>query len=153
MIQVLAVAGGMLAVLAFVGGYNVGSRQANKKLVELQTSVEVSKKLHEAELERLTRRGKELEGQLKTRKAQIQTVTKETVREIPLLVSDGKCLSAGWVRVHDAAVAGVSVASREPDGAAGEVTAARAAEVVVSNYGECLAWREQLISLQEWVRR
>lgn len=147
--EVYALITGALALLCFVGGVMVGSNFANKALASYKAEVEVASKLHEAELARMKNYGLKLERELKSRVDVIRTVTKEVVREIPTVVGDGVCINDGWVRVHDAA-AGVSVAPREFVGPAPAVTAARAAEVVAENYGDCLVWREQLLGWQKW---
>lgn len=120
------------------------------RYADLKAATDAANKVNQAEIARLTGYGKGLEAELKKRQVQIKTVTKEIVREIPTVVGDGDCINRGWVRVHDAAALGVSVATREPDDAAGAVTAARAAEAVTVNYGECLVWREQLLAWQRW---
>jgi len=148
--EVCALIAGGLALLAFTLGVGVGSHFSAKSLAKLQAEIGVATKVHEAELQRLTEYGQQLEAQLKQRNVQIRTVTKEIVREIPKLVGDGVCINPGWVRVHDAAAAGVSVGASEFVGPAPDVTAARAAEVVAQNYGECLIWREQLLGWQKW---
>lgn len=147
--QVCALLASALALVAFVGGFSAGSYHMGKQYGELKSQVEAAAQVHAVEVARLAEYGKGLEAELKKRQGQIRTVTKEIVREIPTVVGDGNCINNGWVRVHDAAV-GVSVPARQPDDSTGGVTAARAAETVVVNYGECLAWREQLLAWQKW---
>lgn len=148
--EICAIVAGALGLLGFTGGVWIGSHFSSKALAKLQADLDASHKLHELERQRLSERGQQLEAQLKNRKAEIRTVTNEIVREIPKVVGDGVCINPGWVRVHDAAAAGVSVAPGEFVGPAPNITAARAAEVVTQNYGECLLWREQLLGWQKW---
>jgi hypothetical protein len=137
------------ALLSFVGGVMVGSNHANKALEKFKAEVALANKVTEAEMARLAAYSQALEEQLKKRKTEIRTVTNEIVKEIPKLVGSGYCINSGWVRVHDAA-AGVSLPAAEFVGPTQDVTAARAAEVVVTNYGECNVWREQLLGWQKW---
>jgi broad specificity polyphosphatase/5'/3'-nucleotidase SurE len=60
-------------------------------------------------------------------------------------------LPFGWVRLHDAAVLGVSPAAPlpgEPDGAPSGINASAALGNDVANFGTCAATRQQLIDLQ-----
>jgi hypothetical protein len=85
-------------------------------------------------------------------KARIQTVTKEIIREVPVLVPAGTPpLPGGWRVLHDAAATGTPPA---PPGGPDEapVPAAEAAETVVENYGVCRDTADQLEKLQQWVR-
>lgn len=147
--ELCALAASALALIGFTSGVWLGSSQSARALAKLQSEIESAQKVHEIERQRLVEYGQQLEAQLKKRKVEIRTVTNEIVKEIPKLVGDGQCINAGWVRVHDAA-AGVSVPAGEFVGPTLEVTAARAAEVVVTNYGECNVWREQLLGWQQW---
>lgn len=148
--EICALIAGALGLLGFTGGVMVGSNYSSKALAKLEAEVATAKKVQEVELQRLMDYSQQLEAQLRQRNVQIRTVTKEIVREIPTLVGDGVCINPGWVRVHDAAAAGVSVGPSEFVGPAPDVTAARAAEVVAQNYGECLVWREQVLGWQKW---
>jgi hypothetical protein len=66
-------------------------------------------------------------------------------------------LSVGFVRVHDAAALGVSLASLpdptgQPDDAASRVAPSDLGAVIAGNYGRCQADAEQLSALQQWIR-
>lgn len=148
--EVFALLAGALALAGFTSGVWVGSHFAGKNLAKLQAELDAAQKVHALEAQRLTEYGQQLEAQLKNRKVEIRTVTNEIVREIPKVVGDGVCINPGWVRVHDAAAAGVPIATSEFVGPTPDITAARAAEVVTQNYGECLLWREQLLGWQKW---
>lgn len=150
MTQVIALLIAAGSLLSFVGGVMVGSHHASKALEKFKAEVALANKVTEAEMARLAAYSQALEEQLKKRKVEIRTVTNEIVKEIPKLVGGGNCINPGWVRVHDAAAAGVSVGAGEFVGPTQDVTAARAAEVVTQNYGECLVWREQVLGWQKW---
>ena len=86
----------------------------------------------------------------------VEGKTREIEKLIPVyLPADGTdCrLSAGFRLLHDAAASGdLLPATPGPlDDRAGQVEPASAAKTVSANYGACLAWREQLIGLQDWV--
>lgn len=77
--------------------------------------------------------------------------------EVPVYVSpeaDAACvLSRGFVRLHDAAVAGiVPGAAGGPDAAPAGIALSTVAGTVAANYERCHENTEQLIALQEWVR-
>jgi hypothetical protein len=63
----------------------------------------------------------------------------------------------GFVRLHDAAVAGDDLSAAAPgsvgpDDAASGVAASAAAAVIVGNYGACHADQARLAALQAWAR-
>jgi len=88
----------------------------------------------------------------------VEKVGQTIVKEIPVYVTaeaDRACtVPAGFVRVHDAAAAGVP--PPEPAGSADAAPAGIAlsavAGTVADNYTSCRAIREQLISLQEYLQ-
>ncbi|HFH4653106.1 hypothetical protein [Pseudomonas aeruginosa] len=88
----------------------------------------------------------------------VEKVGQTIVKEIPVYVTaeaDRACtVPAGFVRVHDAAAAGVP--PPEPAGPADAAPAGIAlsavAGTVADNYTSCRAIREQLISLQEYLQ-
>ncbi len=91
----------------------------------------------------------------------IQTVTKEVIRYVPQILTpdiDHRYpLPVGFVRVHDAGVAGdlstLSKPAGEPDDAPSDVTASEAAVVIAANYGSCAETSGRLIALQDWVNQ
>jgi hypothetical protein len=93
---------------------------------------------------------------------QVRTVTRRLIEKVPVYVSPQTDrafpLSWGFVRLHDAAVRGDdrSAAAEdpaEPDDAASDVAASRAAAVIAANYGGCRADRQRLSDLQAWAKR
>lgn len=63
-------------------------------------------------------------------------------------------LSVGFVRVHDAAAAGVPLvpSARDTDATRAGVASSDAAGVIAGNYGACHETAAQLTALQDWVR-
>lgn len=91
--------------------------------------------------------------------AQIQTVTRTIIKEVPRYVSrqaDAGCrVPDGFVGVHDSAASGVPPvppAAGQPYDAASGVDLSAVAVTVADNYGTCNAVRQQLLDLQRWVR-
>lgn len=108
-----------------------------------------------ADVLRLTKRAsaaseKALTGRLKDR-TRILTITKEIIREVPVLVPPGTPALPGGFRVlHDAAALGVPAATRGADAA--PAPAQDAATTIVDNYGTCRDTASQLERLQQWIR-
>lgn len=87
----------------------------------------------------------------------VRTVTRTITKEIPRYVSPeavSRCdVPDGFVRVHDAAAAGVLPdPPSELDAAPSGVGIDQVAGTVVENYGTCAETSAQLIALQAWVR-
>ncbi|KRA15353.1 hypothetical protein [Lysobacter sp. Root604] len=81
------------------------------------------------------------------------TITKE----IPIYVTpkaDAACtLTAGFVRIHDAAAGNVppDASAGDPDAPAAGLTLSAVADTVAGNYTACHVIREQVIGLQDYV--
>jgi hypothetical protein len=93
------------------------------------------------------------------RQDRIRTVTRILTKEIPVYVAPETdvrfALPDGFVRLHDAAAAGLpagAISPTEPDDTASDFTFAQAAGVIVANYGECHADQQRLTDLQAWLR-
>jgi len=91
----------------------------------------------------------------------VRTVTRTLIEKAPVYVSattDARFpLPLGFVRLHDAAVAGDDLSaaapgSGGPDDAPSGVAASAAAAVIVGNYGACHADQARLAALQAWAR-
>ncbi|MFI4974029.1 MAG: hypothetical protein ACHP84_05785 [Caulobacterales bacterium] len=91
----------------------------------------------------------------------IRVVTRMLIQEVPEHVTpkiDASFpLSAGFVRVHDAAAAGHELPAAaqgpgQPDEGPSPVAASAAATVIAGNYGACRADQQRLADLQAWVR-
>lgn len=89
----------------------------------------------------------------------IRYVTQTLVEKVPEYVTpeaDARCVvPLGFVRVHDAAAAGlptvVASADRAHDAPSG-VELSTIAATVAGNYGTCNSFRQTLIDLQAWER-
>jgi hypothetical protein len=91
------------------------------------------------------------------RQAEVRTVTQTLIREVPIYVTaeaDARCdVPAGFVRLHDAAAAGVSAAPNptgRPADAPSDLALSAVAETVTDNYGACLGAFEQVKGWQGW---
>lgn len=91
------------------------------------------------------------------RQAQVRTVTQTLIKEVPIYVTaeaDRRCdVPAGFVRLHDAAAAGLPAApdpAGRPADAASGVALSAVGETVVANYGACRTAIEQLTGWQAW---
>jgi hypothetical protein len=91
----------------------------------------------------------------------IRTVTRTLIQKVPVYVSaqtDADFpLSLGFVRLHDAAVAGDDLPAAasgpdRPDDTPSGVAASAAAVTIVTNYGACRADQARLAELQGWAR-
>lgn len=87
----------------------------------------------------------------------VQGVTRVITKEIPVYVTstaDAGCvIPAGFVRVHDAAAAGVvPQPAGDPDAPAPGVALSTVAETVTDNYGVAHEIAAQLTALQDWIR-
>lgn len=79
------------------------------------------------------------------------------IKEVPVYVSpeaDAACvLSRGFVRLHDAAAAGVvPEPAGGPDASPAGIALSTVAGTVADNYQRCRENAEQLIGLQAWIR-
>jgi hypothetical protein len=85
----------------------------------------------------------------------VRDTTHQLQREAPRYVTPATDraypLPVGFVRLHDAAAAGVLPGpAGAADAQAADVAASEAAVVIAGNYGTCHELREQLIALQAW---
>lgn len=81
-----------------------------------------------------------------------KTIEKEVIRYVQT-VPPACQLSAGWVRLHDAAaLSAVPAAPSEPDAQPSGFTDVDGLVTVVGNYEACNETRQQLVDLQAWLR-
>lgn len=89
----------------------------------------------------------------------IVTRTIGLIQEVPIYVTPETDalfpLPCGFIRLHDAVVAGVEPSALpnpagKSDGDACEVKASTAASVIAENYGAALGWRQSLVDWQDW---
>lgn len=89
-------------------------------------------------------------------RTQIQTLTREVTKYVPVEVDRGVVIPWGFVRVLDAAAGGagdpaaISVGAGESDTAASDVTLSEIATLSAANDGACRANAEQLAALEQW---
>lgn len=166
-VKVVAVVVAMAAASLF--SYKLASNLKQIEIEKLGKEYELYKSNSAKERAEMLARNQELEA--KSSEVTVQVLTKyvnrvnvvkekgeEIVREVPIYItkeSDAKCvIPIGFVRVHDAATRGEKV----PDstGPANErptdIKLSEATETITGNYGTCNQVREQLKSLQEWVK-
>ncbi|MBJ7446868.1 MAG: hypothetical protein JHC81_04975 [Brevundimonas sp.] len=95
------------------------------------------------------------------RQAQTRTVYRTITERIPVYVPPeidrAYPVPYGFVRLHDAAAVGAAPAlpdgTGQPDDAPSGVALSAVAGTVIDNYGQCYAWRDQLIGWQDWYRQ
>lgn len=154
-----------LAVLAFVaaalfGAYAKG-RNDESAHWKLQIA-EAREAAHERERElgrAIGEQGRALEAARDKRETITKTITREVEHYVPMVVESPEAracarLPGGWRLLHDAAAAGVPPAPLPTPGTADTPgpTPTDSLRAVVGNYGQCLAWRDQVIGWQEWYR-
>lgn len=89
-------------------------------------------------------------------RTQIQTLTREVTKYVPVEVDRGVVIPWGFVRILDAAATGagdpsaISVGAGESDTAAADVTLSEIAALSAANDGACRANAEQLAALEQW---
>lgn len=89
----------------------------------------------------------------KTR-VEIQTRTVTLIKKVPIYVpasADRDCIvPTGFVRVHDAAAAGLPETAGGPDQAPSGVPLSAIAATVVANYGVAYDWRAEAMTWRGW---
>jgi hypothetical protein len=151
----LSIALGLAAAIAgFAGGWKVHDwRDAASELAAARNAVTVVQ--HQAAVG--------LQVAVASQQAQdhVRIVTRTLIEKVPEYVTpaaDARYpLPWGFVRLHDAAVAGVDLPAvaagpDRPDDAPSDVAASTAAAVIVSNYGDCHADQDRLAAFQAWAR-
>lgn len=141
----------ILCAVSFERGHHYATLQAQEALVEAQNKVIAAKDQQAA----ITGA---VEGAAAVQQAQIRTITKEVIRNVPVYItrkSDAECtVPVGAVRVFAAAARGVrdlpDPAGRPDDAAAGIDLSALAA-AGADDLGTCQGVRAQLTSLQDWI--
>jgi hypothetical protein len=144
----------LAAVAGFAGGWQVhGWRDASAELSAARTAVRVA--------ERQAAVGQQVAVSDQQAQDHVRTVTRILIRKVPQYVSPTTDvrfpLPWGFVRLHDAAAAGVDLPAlaagpARPDDAPSDVAASAAASVIVANYGDCHADQDRLAAFQAWAR-
>lgn len=156
------IAGGLAAVAVAGGAYKVGSDAgwSRRDAVALRADLAREKGAHLADVQ-AAQASQKADAEHQAAAERIRTVYRTLEREIPIHVSpeaDARFpLPVGFVRVHDAAAGGVSVAdvhdpAGRPDAAASEIAASEAARAIAWNYEACADSSERLTAWQAWWR-
>jgi len=140
-------------LLGLWGVHHMGAKAEEQRQVLARTQAEL--RTTKASLDDYQRRVLEAQA-LAEKRAQsaerIRTITKETVREVPVRISPDACpLPGGWRVLHDAAAEGTDPA---PAGGldAAPVAPQDAAGTVIENYGQYHDLADRLTKLQQYVR-
>lgn len=142
----LTVAG---SVFGFVKGLDYAGNQADKAdRSALQTIIKIERK----QASQVASAAAAHEVKRTETRTIYKTIEKEVIRYVQ--ASAPACrLTAGWMRLHDAAaLSAVPAAPGESDAAPSSVTDLDALGVVTSNYESCNETRQQLIDLQALLR-
>lgn len=140
----------LLCLGIYTVGYVKGESKADAKIEKYQ------KELAQKEAE-LAKRAGEVSVKVVTEyKDKIQVVKEKEFVYVEKATNDVPTqyeLSVGWVQLHDAAARGDDAkTSSYSDGTPSGIADSIALATVVSNYAICHSYRQQLISLQDWVR-
>lgn len=149
--------GGAAVAALLIGSYTFGSnagwtrRDARAKAEQL-----VDARAAAAQFEQAQADGFRIGAQYAQRTVEIRTRTEwltSRVRDYVTPADDARAvLNLGFVRLHDAAAAGVDPAPvTGADAAPSGVALSAATRTLVDNYGSCHLWRAQVIGLQDYV--
>lgn len=87
-------------------------------------------------------------------RVEIQWRTKTLIEKVPTYVpaaADADCrVPVGFVRLHDAAAAGLPTPAGGPEPAASGVQLSAVAATVIGNYGIAYGWREEALAWRDW---
>lgn len=165
MIALLARFGPYALVFAFAAAALLGAYSKGRNDEEAQWRLKVADAREQAaERERemsraIGEQGRRLEESRATREVATRTIVKEIEHYVPMEIHTPEAracarLPGGWRLLHDAAALGVPPAPVPEPGTADTPgpTPTDSIRAVVGNYGQCLAWRDQVIGWQEWYR-
>ena len=145
----LALLAAALTGFGFIKGLDYAAGQAAKAdRAALQNVIVVERKQHAAAASAAAAH----EVKRAETRVVYRTIDKEVIRYVQS--APPACqLTAGWVRLHDAAaVSAVPAAPSEPDAQPSGFTDVDGLATVVGNYEACNEARQQLIDLQAWLR-
>lgn len=157
-------AAGVAIIASFWVGWEWRDRSADVQMSDLRrdladANAEASESARMAERlsqERATLAAEAEALRNQEREVVTRTVTEEVIRYVQTPAATECGPDYEFVRIHDTAAAGRVPGSAdpaaEPDAAARSITNADLLSVVTENYATCQTVRDQLISLQEWVR-
>jgi len=146
----------LLVAGVLLGTYNLG-RNHSEAVAEAER--QELRAAHAEEVARLEKLKRRVEIRYMDRVRVVKEKGEETVKYVEKLVTkedDSKCdISSGFVELHDSAAENRLPnpgASGSADGTTTGVALSEVGRVIVTNYNVCHQIREQLKSLQEWVR-
>lgn len=136
---------GLLFLTGWVSrGWYADSKNADDRIAAAESKIE-----KQAEQHAITQR---VVTEYVDRIVYVKGKTNEVVKEIPVYIPADSMLPGGFRLLHDAAVRSeFPESARSAD--ASPVNTQDVARTVAENYGTCNEFREQLVSLQDWVRR
>ncbi len=148
---------------AFFAGWQVNAWRYQAKISDMQNKALESAKKAENDARKIEELNRHITNKIDENnalKAQKQKIVTKTInREVVKYVKSDtpKCdLSNNWVQLHDAAASGrvseISDSASESNAEAPKVTDDQAIITVTENYATCQEVRQQLESLQEWVK-
>lgn len=150
------------ASMSFAGAWQVQGWRYGQQIAEMQNQqwqAEIKRQQQVVETQRLQNDIKDLVSQNRQLAEQEQkTVTEYITKEVAKYVQSpdaGQChFNDQWVRIYDSA-AGMSKADTATgsDAATARITDIEVLENATGNYRTCHEIRQDLIALQDWVRR
>lgn len=159
-LRTYAEAGAALALfiaipLANHAGYERGKRDEQSAQ---QARNVVARDEAQARTDKAAQASSQVGEKVEAARVEVRTVTQTLIREVPRYVtvaSDAQCsVPAGFVRLHDAAAAGVLPQAPDPAGqpadAPSGIALSAVAATVADNYGGCREDREALKGWQDW---
>jgi hypothetical protein len=143
-------AGGLLVGAAYIAGNNHGAAKVQAQWDKAAAVATLAAAKQETEQAKVTT---ELLTHYTDRVKVVHDHGAALIKEVPVYVSNTDCsLSGGFRLLHDAAARG-EVPNPAGIAHAPTVAAADFAATVIENYSRYRALAEQLMALQEWVRR
>ncbi len=148
---------------SFLAGWQVNGWRYQAKISDMHNKALESAKKAENDARTIEELNRDISSRIDENnalKAQKQKIVTKTINHevVKYVKSDTpKCdLSNKWVQLHDAAASGrvseVSNSTRESNAETPKVTDDQAIITVTENYATCQEVRQQLESLQEWVK-
>lgn len=154
---------GVACLASFAAAWQTQSWRYGLQIAEIENTqwqTELERKQEVIENQRLQNNIKDLVSQNRALAEQKQkTVTEYVTKEVTKYVQNpdaGKChFTDDWVRPYDSAAAGVpkTDTTTGTDADTTRITDIEVLENATGNYATCHDIRQDLISLQEWVRR
>lgn len=165
MISIQTIAGGVIAVTAALGSYKMTANSYEAKISKMETRSATAARVAESKNREIELLGLELMGMVSQRDAarnqELNVVERIITKKVIEYVKNpdaGKCNIPGeFVQLHDTAARGggvseTSEASGAIDAAPARITDTEVIVVVTDNYNVCHGIRNQLLSLQDWVK-